>query len=210
MTWDWRSSFCWNVFRRIEIMVQQLQLFFRIGGILSRVGVSSARDCNQLGYHVWLGYFNVCLWWDYWPWFWSCVFGILLPLGAKALIQTQSVQSCSAVKHCNFKLTTLLPARNTLQVIKQPYTSSSMVWLLLLLETVFVCLQIYCEETVQLMQFVPECCLAIEYIQYKIMSFPQESVQSVKFVDISSVPECCLWGITLNQKMVHAVDNKSW
>ena len=51
----------------------------------------------------------------------------------------------SAVKHCNFKLTSLLPARNTLQVIKQSYTHSSMVWLLLLLETVFVCLLIYCK-----------------------------------------------------------------
>ena len=84
----------------------------------------------------------------------------------------------SAVKHCNSKLTSLLPARNTLQVIKQPYTPSSMVWLLLLLETVFVCLLIYCEQTVQFMQFVPECCLAIEYIQYKMVSFPQENVQS--------------------------------
>ena len=102
----------------------------------------------------------------------------------------------SAVKHCNSKLTSLLPARNTLQVIKQPYTPSSMVWLLLLLETAFVCLLIHCEETVQFMQFVPECCLAIEYIQYKMVSFPQENVQSVQFVDVSSVPECCLRGIT--------------
>ena len=99
----------------------------------------------------------------------------------------------SAVKHCNFKLTSLLPARNTLQVIKQPYTPSSMVWLLLLLETVFVCLLIYCEEIVQ---FVPKCCLAIKYIQYKMDSFPQENVQSVQFEDVSSVPECCLQGIT--------------
>jgi hypothetical protein len=88
----------------------------------------------------------------------------------------------SAVKHCNSKLTSLLPARNTLQVIKEPYTPSSIVWLLLLLETVFVCLLIYCEETVQ---FVLECCLAIEYIQYKMVSFPQESVRSVQFVDVS-------------------------
>ena len=36
----------------------------------------------------------------------------------------------SAVKHCNSKLTSLLPARNTLQVIKQPTTPLSMVWLL--------------------------------------------------------------------------------
>ena len=84
-----------------------------------------------------------------------------------------------------------------------------MVWLLLLLETVFVGLLIYCVETVQFMQFVPEGCLAIEYLQYKIVSFPQESVQSVQFVDDSSVPEFCLQGITLNQKMLHAVDNKS-
>ena len=115
----------------------------------------------------------------------------------------------SAVKHCNSKLTSLLPARNTLQVIKQPYTPSSMVWLLLLLETAFVCLLIHCEETVQFMQIVPECCLAIEYIQYKMVSFPHENVQSVQFVYVSSVPECCLRGITLNQKMLHAVDNKS-
>ena len=39
-----------------------------------------------------------------------------------------------------------------------------MVWLLLLLKTVFVCWLIHCEETVQFMQFVPDCCLAIEYI----------------------------------------------
>ena len=48
-----------------------------------------------------------------------------------------------------------------------PYTPSSMVWLLLLLETAFVCLLINFEENVQFMQFVPKCCLAIEYIQYK-------------------------------------------
>ena len=63
--------------------------------------------------------------------------------------------------------------------------------------------------TVQFMQFVSECCLAIEYIQYKIMFFPHRNVQSVQFVDIFSVPECCLRGITANQKMLHAVDNKS-
>ena len=97
----------------------------------------------------------------------------------------------SAVKHCNSKLTSLLPG-NTLQVIKQPYTPSSMVWLLLLLETAFVCLLIHYEETVQFMQFVPDCCLAIEYIQYKMVSFTQENVQSVQFDDVSSVPECCL------------------
>ena len=33
-----------------------------------------------------------------------------------------------AVKHCNSKLTSLLPARNTLQGTKQPHTASSMVW----------------------------------------------------------------------------------
>ena len=37
------------------------------------------------------------------------------------------------------------------------------------------------------MQLVPKSCLAIEYIQYKILSFPQENVQSVQFVD---VPQC--------------------
>ena len=84
-----------------------------------------------------------------------------------------------------------------------------MVWLLLLLETVFVCLLIYYEETVQFMQFVLECCLAIEYIQYKMISFPQEGVQFEQFLDVSSVPECCLQVITLNQEMLHAVDNKS-
>ena len=98
----------------------------------------------------------------------------------------------SAVKHRNSKLTSLLPARNTLQVIKQPYTPSSMVLLLLLLETAFICLLINFEETVQFMQFVPKCCLAIKYIQYKMGSVPQENVQSVQFVDVSSVPECCL------------------
>ena len=51
------------------------------------------------------------------------------------------------------------------------YTHSGMVWLLLLLETVFVCLLIYCKEIVQFMKFVPWCCLAIEYIQYKMVSF---------------------------------------
>ena len=72
-----------------------------------------------------------------------------------------------------------------------------MVWLLLLLEKAFVCLQIYCEETVQFMQFVPKCCLAVEYLQYKMVFFPQENVQSVQFVFVSSVPDCCLLrGIT--------------
>ena len=99
----------------------------------------------------------------------------------------------SAVKHCNSKLTSLLPARNTLHAIIQPNNPSSMVSLLRLFETAFVCLLIHCEETVQFMQFVPECCLAIEYIQYKMVSFPQENVQ---FVDVSSVPECCHRGIT--------------
>ena len=52
-----------------------------------------------------------------------------------------------------------------------------------------VCLLIYCNETVH---FVPVFCLGIGYIQYKMASFPQENVQSVQFVDVSSVPECCL------------------
>ena len=63
-----------------------------------------------------------------------------------------------------------------------------MVWQVLLLEsfkTTFVCLLIYCDETVY---FVPVCCLAIGYIQYKMVPFPQENVQSVQFVDVSSVP----------------------
>ena len=84
-----------------------------------------------------------------------------------------------------------------------------MVWLMLLPETAFVCLLIYCKESVQFMKFVPWCYLAIEHIQYKMVPFPQENVQSVWFVDVSSVPECCLRGITWNQKMLHAVNNKS-
>ena len=63
-----------------------------------------------------------------------------------------------------------------------PHTPSSMVWQVLL--------------------------LAIGYIQYKMVSFPQENVQSVQFVDVSSVPECCLQGLTWNQKILHAVNNK--
>ena len=106
----------------------------------------------------------------------------------------------SVVKHSNFKLTSLLPARNTLPVIKQPYTPSSMVWLLLVLEAAFICW-----FTVRKL-----CCLAIEFIQYKMMSFTQENVQSVQFVDVFSVPKFCLRGITWNQKMLHALDNKSW
>ena len=97
----------------------------------------------------------------------------------------------SAVKQCNTKLTSLLPAINKLHGIKQPYTPSSMVWLLLFLETVFVCLLSHSEETVQFMQFVPECCLAIEYIQYKMASFPHLNVQSVQSVDVL---QCCLQG----------------
>ena len=86
--------------------------------------------------------------------------------------------------------------RDATECIRQPHNPSNMVWLLLLLETAFVCLLLHCEETVQFHQFVPERCLAIEYIQYKLVSLPQESVQSVQFVDVSSVPECCLQGIT--------------
>ena len=41
------------------------------------------------------------------------------------------------------------------------------------------------------MQFVLECCIAIEYIQYKMVSFPQKNVQSVQVVDVSSLPEYC-------------------
>ena len=36
------------------------------------------------------------------------------------------------------------------------------------------------------MQFMPECCLAIDYIQYKMVSIPQENVHSVQFVDVAS------------------------
>ena len=54
------------------------------------------------------------------------------------------------------------------------------------LRAAFVCLLIHYEETVQFMLFVPECCLAIEYIQYKMVFFPQENVQSIQSVDVSS------------------------
>ena len=57
--------------------------------------------------------------------------------------------------------------------------------------------------------FVPKCCLATEYIQYKMVSFPQENVQSVQFVGVSSVADCCLQGNVKNQKILHAADNKS-
>ena len=73
-------------------------------------------------------------------------------------------------------MTSLLPSRNTLQVIKWPYTPSRMVWLLLLLEAAFICLMALCKETVRFVQFVPECYLAIEYIQYKMVFFSQESI----------------------------------
>ena len=53
---------------------------------------------------------------------------------------------------------------------------------------------------------MPKFCLAIEYKQYKMASFPHENVQSVQFGD---VPECCLRGNVKNQKMLHAGDNKS-
>jgi hypothetical protein len=49
-----------------------------------------------------------------------------------------------------------------------------MVWQVFLLETfktAFVGLLIYCDKTVH---FVPLCCLAIGYIQYKILSFPKK------------------------------------
>ena len=69
----------------------------------------------------------------------------------RGIALTHYVCDSSAVKFCNSKLTSLwtvnnqqLPARKTLQVIRQPYTPSSMVWLLPFLETVFVCLLIYC------------------------------------------------------------------
>lgn len=84
-----------------------------------------------------------------------------------------------------------------------------MVWQVLLLETfktAFVCFLIYCDETVH---FVPVCCLAIEYMQYIMVSVPQENVQFVQFVDVSSLPECCLRGPTQNQQRVHAANNKS-
>ena len=65
----------------------------------------------------------------------------------------------SAVKHGNSKLTSLLPARNTLHAIKQTHNPSSMVWLLLLLETAFVCLLIHRKQSVQFVDVssMPEC-----------------------------------------------------
>ena len=85
-------------------------------------------------------------------------FRLLIHFGASHA-HTMNVIS-SAVNHCNSKLTSLLPAWNTLQVIKQPYTPSSMVWLLLLLETAFVCLLIHYEETVHVQFIIPNstCC----------------------------------------------------
>ena len=115
----------------------------------------------------------------------------------------------SAIKQCTIFLTCLGPVRKRVHVIIKPHTPSSMVWQVLLLETfktAFVCLLIYCNETVH---FVPVCCLAIWYIQFKMVSFPPENVQSVQFVDVSSLPECCFQGPTQNQKRVHAVKNKS-
>ena len=115
----------------------------------------------------------------------------------------------SAIKQCTLFLTCLGPVRKRVHASIQPHTPSSMVWQALLLETfktAFVCLLIYCNETVH---FGPVCCLAIGYIQYKMVSFPQENLQSVQFVDVSSLPECCLQGPTQNQKRVHAVNNKS-
>ena len=116
----------------------------------------------------------------------------------------------SAVKHCNSKLTSLLPARNTLQIknghmLPQAWFGCCCFW-----KQHLFFLLIYCDETVQFMQFVLECSLAIEYKQLKMASFPHENVQSIQFVDVSSVPECCLQGITFNQKKLHTVDNKSW
>ena len=66
----------------------------------------------------------------------------------------------------------------------------------------FVCFLIYCDETVH---FVPVCCLVIGYIQYNLVCFPQENVESVQFVDVSSSPECCLHGPTQNQKRVQLI-----
>ena len=53
-----------------------------------------------------------------------------------------------------------------------------MVWQILLLKTfktAFVCLLIYCNETVH---FVTVCCLATEYMQYKMVYFPHKILQS--------------------------------
>ena len=60
-------------------------------------------------------------------------------------------------------------------------------------------------------QFVPKCCLVIEFMQYKRVSVPQENVNSVQFVNVSSVSD---WVLPLRHHLeptnVHAVDNKSW
>ena len=91
----------------------------------------------------------------------------------------------SAFKQCTLFLTCLEPVRKRVHTIIQPHTPSSMVLQVLLLKTFktpFVCLLIYCDETVS---FVPVCFLAIGYIQYKMVSFPQENVQSVQSADVS-------------------------
>ena len=79
----------------------------------------------------------------------------------------------SAIKQCTLKLTSLGPVSQRVHAIIQPHIPQA--W------------------------FGSCCCWkqingAIEYIQYKMVSFPQENVQSVQFVDVSSVPECCLRG----------------
>ena len=129
----------------------------------------------------------------------QCVFVVLNHSGASHS-HTMYVIS-SAVKHCNSKLTSLLPARNTLQVINQPCTPSSMVWLLLLLETAFVCLLINFEENVQFMQFVPKCCLAIEYIQYKMVLLETVFICFLIYCEASLLTrKCCMQLITSHDK----------
>ena len=91
-------------------------------------------------------------------------------------------------------LTCLGPVRKKVHAIIQPHTHSRMVWQVKLLETfqtAFVSLFIYFHSIVH---FVPVCCLAIRYMHNKMVSFPQENVQSVQFVNVSSLPGCCLQG----------------
>ena len=98
-----------------------------------------------------------------------------------------------AIKQCTLFLTCLGPVRIRVGASHNTATHSLKHGLTGVaagnFKTAFVCLLIYCNETVH---FLPVCCLAIGYIQYKMVSFPLENLQSVKFVNVSSLPECCL------------------
>ena len=115
------------------------------------------------------------------------------------------VISC-AVKYCNSKLTSLFPTRLTATqpALKGRQKNSF----------AFSKLLIHCKETVQFMKFmdlllVPECCPHhwVNTIQNGVLPSRKCTVWTVFVLfcfQVSSVPECCLWGIT----MLHAVDNK--